>query len=76
MENTQLIMGIMYGSFSGWIALSHIQQGKKIVMLQSTQDNLNHKIDNLTLLVEKLNTRFDIFMNREIEELKRIAEAR
>lgn len=75
MESWQVIFTTVYGAFLGWIALSHIQQGKKIVSTQSMMDNINDKIETLSSLFNTLDKKLDLFLKSEIDTLKEIARS-
>jgi len=75
MEGWQVIFVTMYGAFLGWIALSHIQQGKKIVSTQSMMTGLSASIDRLTIAVNELDNKLDLFLKSEIDTLKEIARS-
>lgn len=75
MESWQVIFTTVYGAFLGWIALSHIQQGKKIVATQSMMDNINDKIETLSSLFNTLDKKLDLFLKSEIDTLKEIARS-
>jgi len=65
----------VYGPFLGWLALSNIQQGKKIIALQTLMTGLEYKIDSLTHAVDKLSTRLDLLLKSELDTLKDIAKS-
>jgi hypothetical protein len=62
METTELLL-ILYGPVIGYLALTSIQQGKKITTIWN-------KVEG----IERLESRFDIFLKNEIDALKEIAK--
>ena len=75
MENWQVVFIMLYGAFLSWIAISHIQQGKKIVATQTMMTALVDSTDDLKKLVNDLDTKLDLFLKSEIETLKDIARS-
>lgn len=75
MENWQVIILSIYGPFLGWLALSNIQQGKKIVALQTMHSSIDNKLDTVTKAIDKLSNRFDLFLKSELDTLKDIAKS-
>lgn len=75
MENWQIIVLSIYGPFLGWLALSNIQQGKKIVALQTMNANVAYKMDSLQKAVDSLSVKMDLFMKSELDTMKEIAKS-
>jgi hypothetical protein len=59
----------VYGGVLGWLSLSNIQHGKKLVMLE----NMSNKLDQIEKNQDKMSERIDIFLKNEIDTLKDIA---
>ena len=71
-ENT-LLIGVLVTigiAWIGWISLTVIQNTIKINALAKTYD----KIDALQVSIDRINTKLNLFLRNELDELKEIAK--
>lgn len=75
MENLTVLIISGFGTVLFWLALSHIQQGKKIVALSTMMAGLEISISSVKNTLDTLGTRIDLLLKTEIDTLKEIARS-
>lgn len=73
METENILTGLVVIPALAWLGLTVIHQGKKLIVLGKTQDDLVAKVDGLVESFDRIQRRMDLFLKSEIDVLKEIS---